>query len=290
MEILMARSAGHCSGVKKALDKAEELFHARGKSSPPGIYTLGPIIHNRIEVERLQKRFGVTPVDRLEEIPRGSILLIRSHGEEPKTFERAAAQGLEVVDTTCRHVREAQQAAQKLVNDGYRTLIVGHPQHPEVRGILGHTGGRAEVIDPDRPFTPEGILERVGVVPQTTLEEEKLNVVVRRLMGACVHLHVVNAICSATLRRQREVERLAHRVEVMVIVGGRESANTAHLADICRRSGTAAHQVESVGELDPSWFSDVRHAGLAGGASTSRRVMKEVELWFRNQFPEGDFR
>lgn len=261
MKVTVARHAGICYGVERALKLAEEAA-ATGRE----VHTLGPLIHNPQAVEALRAR-GVEVAGCLDDADDG-ILVIRSHGVDPAIIEAAGEKGLDVVDATCPFVSSAQQAAAQLKADGYTVVIVGEADHPEVEGIVAHTGGEAIVVE-EVADIPERLPSRkVGIVVQTTQSLERLNQVVAAVLPRVSELKVVNTICSATGQRQRAAEELARSVDVVVVVGGLNSGNTTRLAEICRRANPRTHHVETPDELKPEWFAGAQTVGVTAGAST----------------------
>jgi 4-hydroxy-3-methylbut-2-enyl diphosphate reductase len=261
VKVTVARHAGICYGVERALKLADEAA-ATGRT----VHTLGPLIHNPQAVEALRAR-GVEAAACLEEAGEG-ILVIRTHGVDPAIIEAAAARGLDVIDATCPFVSSAQQAAAQLKADGYTVVIVGEADHPEVEGIVAHTGGDAIVVEEVSDIPAHLPSRRVGIVVQTTQSLERLNQVVAALMPRVSELKVHNTICSATGKRQSSAEELARSVDAMVVVGGHNSGNTSRLAEICRGVNPRVHLVETADELEPEWFEGVRTVGVTAGAST----------------------
>lgn len=266
MEVIVADYAGFCFGVKRAVEKARE--------APKPVASLGMLIHNRQVVEQLARE-GVRPVAALDEVTCGRIL-IRSHGTTPETLARARERGLEIIDATCPYVKRAQHLAQRMAAEGYQVIIVGDAGHPEVQGIMGWAGPGAVVV-PDQkaaaglPFHP-----RRAVLAQTTQPESRLEEVAAALRSNTDTLVVHNTVCQATHQRQEAAVRLARQVDVMVVVGGKESANTRHLAELCRATGTPTYHVERAGELCRQWFINTRRVGVTGGASTPAWIIEEV--------------
>jgi len=269
VKVVLARHAGVCYGVERALKLAGEAA-ATGRE----VHTLGPLIHNPQAVEALRAR-GVEVAACVEDAPEG-ILVIRTHGVDPGLIEQAREVGLDVVDATCPFVSSAQQAAAQLKADGYTVLIVGEADHPEVEGIVAHTGGDAIVVEEVADIPARLGSRKVGIVVQTTQSLERLNQVVSALLPRVSELKVHNTICSATGKRQQSAEELARGVDVMVVVGGHNSGNTTRLAEICRTVNSRVHQVETADELQPGWFEGVETVGVTAGASTPDEQMAGV--------------
>jgi 4-hydroxy-3-methylbut-2-en-1-yl diphosphate reductase len=269
VKVQVARHAGVCYGVERALKLADEAV-ASGRT----VHSLGPLIHNPQAVDALRAR-GVEVAGRFEEADEG-ILVIRTHGVDPSIIRAAGGSGLDVVDATCPFVSSAQQAAAQLKADGYTVIIVGEADHPEVEGIVAHAGGDAIVVEEVADIPARLPSRRVGIVVQTTQSLERLNQVVTALLPRVSELKVHNTICSATGKRQRSAEDLARGVDVMVVVGGLNSGNTTRLAEICRAVNPRVHHVETSDELRPEWFAGARTVGVTAGASTPDAQMAGV--------------
>jgi 4-hydroxy-3-methylbut-2-enyl diphosphate reductase len=269
MKVQVARHAGVCYGVERALKLADEAA-ATGRA----VHTLGPLIHNPQAVEALRAR-GVKVAGTFDEAGAG-ILVIRTHGVDPAIIEAARLSGLEVVDATCPFVSSAQEAAQQLKADGYTVVIVGEADHPEVEGIVAHAGGDAIVVEEVADIPARLSSRKVGIVVQTTQSLERLNQVVAALLPRVSELKVHNTICSATGKRQSAAEELARGADVMVVVGGHNSGNTTRLAEICRGVNSRVHHVETADELDPAWFRGASSVGVTAGASTPDEQMAGV--------------
>jgi 4-hydroxy-3-methylbut-2-enyl diphosphate reductase len=261
MRVEVARYAGVCYGVERALKLAEE---AAEKGRP--VHTLGPLIHNPQAVQALREH-GVEVATCLDEADDGT-LVIRTHGVDPRIIAEARERGLDVVDATCPFVTAAHTCAEELVRDGYAVVIVGEEEHPEVEGIMAHAGGRALVVESaaDLPERLPG--RKVGVVVQTTQTMDRLRDVVDALLPRASELRVFNTICSATGKRQQSAEELARAVDVMVVVGGHNSGNTTRLVEISQAVNERVHHVETADELEPAWFAGAESVGVTAGAST----------------------
>lgn len=269
MKVLVARHAGVCYGVERAFKLTTEAADT-GRT----VHTLGPLIHNPQAVEALRAR-GVEVAGSVADADEG-ILVIRTHGVDPAMVAAAGEKGLDVVDATCPFVSSAQQAAAQLKADGYTVVIVGEADHPEVEGIVAHTGGEAIVVEEVADIPEKLPSRKVGIVVQTTQSLERLNQVVSALLPRVSELKVINTICSATGQRQRAAEELARDVDVMVVVGGRNSGNTTRLAEVCRTVNDRVHHVETPAELRPEWFEGAETVGVTAGASTPGEQMAEV--------------
>lgn len=268
MKVIIARHAGVCYGVERAFRLAEQAA-----CSSEEVATLGPLIHNPQAVAALEER-GVRVASSLDDV-RGGTVIIRSHGVDPAVIEQAEARGLEVVDATCPFVRAAHRCAAELASQGYAVVIVGESAHPEVEGILAHTGGEALIVERAEDL-PVRVPRKVGVVVQTTQQLSTLRSVVDELLGRTSELRVCNTICSATSKRQAAAAQLASQVDAMVVVGGHNSGNTARLTQICRERNTRTFQVETAREVQSAWFEGCATVGVTAGASTPEAQIQEV--------------
>lgn len=269
-EVLIARHAGACYGVERALRMVEECSVDR-----PRVHTLGPLIHNPLVVERLAAR-GVTPVSSVEGLEEGTTVVIRSHGVAPQVVERARALGLDVVDATCPHVKKAHDGAAELAREGYQVVVVGEAGHPEVEGILARAGEGALVAAAPSDLDRARLGKRVGVVVQTTQSQGLLAEVVGALLPRVRELRVVNTVCAATVRRQEAARELAGDVDAMVVVGGKNSGNTRRLAEVCCLRCPVTHHIEEPCELRREWFAGARRVGVTAGASTPADQVEAV--------------
>jgi 4-hydroxy-3-methylbut-2-enyl diphosphate reductase len=263
VEIVVAPYAGYCYGVERALRLAQE---ASGEVPVP-IRTLGPIIHNPSVVERLAQQ-GIEAVDSLDEVGEGSVI-IRTHGVPPGVVAEAHRRGLEVVDATCPFVTVAQRKASELREKGYVPVILGERDHPEVVGLTDCAGEKAIVVEDAAELSAGEVRgRRVGVVVQTTQTRENLARLAAALAPLARELLVYNTICDATEKRQAAARELASTVDAMVVVGGRNSANTTRLASLCRELQPRTWHIEHAAEIEPEWLAGLRRIGVAAGAST----------------------
>jgi len=263
LTIVVARSAGYCYGVERALQITTE---APGKYPAP-IATLGPLIHNPAVVEKLGRQ-GVKVVESVQEAAGGTVV-VRTHGVAPQVIEEARQRGLTVVDATCPFVTVAQKKASALSLAGYVVLILGEHDHPEVAGLTACAGEGAVVVeDPDVLDTAALRDKRVGVVVQTTQSRERLGQLLRVLAPLARETLVYNTICEATEQRQEAAREVASEVDTVLVVGGRNSANTRRLAALCREIQPRTYHVERAGEIKSEWFAGAVMVGITAGAST----------------------
>ncbi len=275
MKILRARDMGFCYGVRRAVDMMEEAASTLGP-----LTSYGSIVHNPRVVERLRER-GVEVIASLEQVD-GRPVAITAHGVGPEVIQTLEAKGATVVDATCPIVTRAQQWARKLTEEGYGLIVFGDRDHKEVRGILGWAKGKTLVArgPADIETLPDWMPQRIAVLSQTTETRDHFAAFVEALMrrhADRIHeLRVVNTLCGATTGHQAAAEELAAEVDLMLVVGGRESANTRHLAEVCREHGVEAYHIESADEIDPAWLAGRERVGVTAGASTPDEVIDEV--------------
>ena len=268
MEVILADYLGFCYGVKRAIKIARENAAPDGSAC-----TLGPIIHNPQMVERLKDE-GVGTIDCLDDLKRGKVI-IRSHGVGPETYERAEAMGLECVDATCPHVKKAQLSAKELAEEGRFVVIVGEKEHPEVHSIVQWAGGNVAVIETVAEAASVPNASRLGIISQTTFSGERFREIVSALLDKSRDIRVMRTICTATDQRQRAARDLASKVDVMLVIGGKNSANTTRLAQLCAKICRTYH-IETAEELQPAWFDNIEKIGITAGASTPDWIIKEV--------------
>ncbi|MBI5142076.1 MAG: 4-hydroxy-3-methylbut-2-enyl diphosphate reductase [Nitrospirae bacterium] len=278
MKVIVSEGAGFCFGVKRAI----QLAFDTAKSGAGPVHTLGPIIHNPQVVERLAGE-GVTVIDSVGGAEDGGILIIRSHGVGPSVYREIENRGLRMIDATCPFVKTAQEHARKLSEAGYQVIIVGEESHPEVRGILGYAGADAFVIGREDGIEQFSIKRKVGIIAQTTQSFENLSRVVLAVLPRVSELKVHNTICNATRQRQAEAIGLAERVDLMLVVGGKNSANTQRLKTLCEEKGVRVYHVETSDEIDDSWLEGARTVGVTGGASTPDWIISDVKKRLQEQ-------
>lgn len=270
--IEIAAHAGTCYGVQRALDMALATAPQAGESAQ--VHTLGPLIHNPIVVCELAEA-GIGLAETLDDAASGTVI-IRAHGVMPQVIDAAHDCGLTVVDATCPYVKKVHVAAERLVREGYHVVVVGEPGHPEVEGILGHTGDDAQVVSCAADADALPLKGKVGLVVQTTQTAQNLAEVVAAIAPRVQELRVINTICAATSERQQAAAALANRCDCMVVVGGKNSGNTRRLAQICADACEHTHHIEEASELEAAWFASTRHIGITAGASTPQEHIERA--------------
>jgi len=269
MEVILAKQAGFCFGVKRATHLAFEAADKGGET-----YTLGPIIHSPQVVQRLEA-MGVKVLADVNDADQGTII-IRSHGVAAEELEAAVSRNLEIVDATCPFVKKAQEHVASLSQAGYDVVVVGDADHPEVQGIVSYATGRVYVVGSGDEAAKLPRMGKIGVVAQTTQSFENLKDVVSACLAKGGEIRVYHTICDATAVRQEEAKALAGKVDCMVVIGGYNSANTKRLAEVCSELLPRTHHIETASQLDPAWFAGVQKVGITAGASTPKWLIDEV--------------
>ena len=269
-EVRIARRTGFCYGVREAIDKAKESA-AAGKHT----HTLGQVVHNEGVIAALAAQ-GIETVDTLDDVQAGSAVVIRAHGVRPEVLARADARGLDVIDGTCTWVIQEQHEITRLVEEGYSIVLLGTPRHPEVVGLLGFAPD-AIVVDEEADWEQIPRRKKMALLSQSTQPPWKFEKLAAFMVGRCHELKIVNTVCPVTIRRQQDTVEAASEVDLMVVVGGRSSANTKELTRLCEIVGTRAVQIESEDDLtDPSVFEGARVVGVTGGTSTPIEDLRAV--------------
>jgi (E)-4-hydroxy-3-methyl-but-2-enyl pyrophosphate reductase len=270
MKVFVVKKAGFCFGVKRAIKLAFDVAKKKNEK----VYTWGPLIHNPQVVEDLKKK-GVYVVEDLRKIKKGT-LIIRSHGIHPKILKRIKEKKIEVVDATCPFVKKAQKETKLLSDQSYQVVVVGEADHPEVQGIMGYANDSALVINHNRIKKDLPHFEKLGVIAQTTLSIDAFKQVIGELIEKADELKVCNTICHATAVAQKATLKLASQVDMMIVVGGHNSANTNRLAKLCKKQKTPTHHIETAKELRRDWFKGKKRVGVTAGTSTPEWLIREV--------------
>ena len=275
MQVILAKSAGFCYGVKRAVELAEKTAAENG-----GCWMLGDLIHNTHVVEELARR-GIRKTKDPALIPAGEMVVIRSHGELKSVIDLLEEKGVHCISATCPNVSRIQRLVAEAREEGRVPVIIGEPNHPEVIGIASWGQGALIFDGPEsaQKWLDEDPARRelaLSVVAQTTCIRELFETSWKILKKECTNAKIFDTICNATHMRQSEAAQIAAEADVMVVVGDRKSANTRHLTEICRKSCSRVYQIESADELMPEFFENCTVAGLTAGASTPAGIIKEV--------------
>jgi 4-hydroxy-3-methylbut-2-en-1-yl diphosphate reductase len=274
VKVNKARELGSCFGVRRAIriiDKAVKEY--------PEISTLGPIVHNRLVVTKLSES-GVKVVNDLNRI-RGGVIAIASHGAPPQLLAQIKAREFQVIDTTCPIVRSGQKAAKKLADAGFRVIIFGEATHPEVKGLLGWAGNSAVATMNSLEVAGLELTPRLGIIAQTTQSQSGFvqfcNGVIKTVLPAVQEIRIVNTLCQETQKRQQAAVELAGKSDLMIVVGGHNSANTKHLAEVCEPL-VETHLIEAAAEINRDWLKGKRNIGVTAGASTPDEAIDAVVI------------
>ncbi|MEE3452663.1 bifunctional 4-hydroxy-3-methylbut-2-enyl diphosphate reductase/30S ribosomal protein S1 [Dialister sp.] len=275
MEIYKSKVMGFCYGVRRALKIAENA----ADSGIPAV-TLGPIIHNPQVVGRLAEK-GVPPADTIDEITDKTVI-IRSHGVGPSCYNMLKCKNLALMDATCPFVRRNQILTKKLVDEGKQVILIGEKRHPEMISVAEWAVGHSYQVETMEDVDALPPMQEAHVVMQTTFSVPLADQLIAAIAKKVKDLHVNRSICDATRQRQQAARELAEKVDVMIVIGGKNSANTTRLAEICRSSGTTTHHIETAEELKPEWFSSRDKIGITAGASTPDWIIEEVVCIMEN--------
>ncbi|MDX9913158.1 MAG: 4-hydroxy-3-methylbut-2-enyl diphosphate reductase [Candidatus Moranbacteria bacterium] len=271
-KIIVAKNAGFCFGVKRAVDMVNDLLKEKKE-----IYMIGELVHNNQVVETLEKK-GLRTVKNLDEIPSSGVMVIRSHGVSIDIIDEAKRRGIEIIDATCPFVNKARIVARDFYKKGYETLICGDKNHVEIIGINSLTDNSAKIVSSvDQVKDVNFEKSIIGVMSQTTYKLSFLKDVVLALMDQGYKKIVMeNTICLDSATKQAEIKSLAKEVDVMIVVGGKSSSNTNKLAEISAAVGTMTHHIETANELKKEWFAKANNIGVAAGASTAQFLIDDV--------------
>ena len=281
MKVIVAKTAGFCFGVEKAVEKVYENV---GKES---LYKYGPIIHNEEVVKDLEKK-GVqviNGIDGIDDITNGTVV-IRSHGVSEDVYDKLKSKGLEIVDATCPFVQKIHRIVSKESLEGRTIVIIGNEGHPEVEGIKGWSHSDTYVIgnseDAENLSLKQG--EKVCIVSQTTFNFKKFKDLVEIIQKKGYDIKCLNTICNATEERQREAREIASKVDTMIVIGGKHSSNTQKLVEICKSECKDTYYIQTLGDLDLSMLGSGSSVGITAGASTPKKIIEEVHTNVRIKF------
>ena len=273
---LTAKRAGFCFGVKRAIDITFDI----AKKDKKGVFTLGPIIHNPQVIERLRDK-GISPIEAGDiENKKINALIIRTHGIPNQLYDNITTRGFRIIDATCPFVKKAQRYAKLLKESGYQVVILGDINHPEVKGLMSYAGEDVIVVDENTRL--QGLRSKVGIIVQTTQPVEALKKLLLKVVDHAKEIKVYNTICNSTALRLKETEDMCHKVDVMIVVGGKNSANTGQLANLCKDLHVSTYHVETASEISADWFSGAKKVGVTAGASTPDWIIREVEKRLRD--------
>ncbi len=267
MKIRIAENAGFCYGVRRAIKIADEAL-----SKNKTIFSLGPIIHNPQVVKDYENK-GLKVVEDINEAK--NAVLIRSHGVSPQIYESIYKKNLECIDATCPFVKEAQDYAKKLYEEGYFVVIIGDKNHPEVQAHIAYANYQAQVINSIQEAASIDA-QKIGVISQTTQSVDNFVSIVSELVKKTKEIRIFNTICDATEKRQESAKKLALMSDLMIVIGGKNSANTRKLYEICKALCKNTYHIETKHELKKEWFENVSNVGITAGASTPSWIIEDI--------------
>lgn len=271
MEIIKVKDAGFCFGVQRAIDLALKS----AKKEKNYVYTLGPLIHNPQVCGKLRQQ-GIIEAKNLNEIKSG-VVILRSHGVPPKLYQEIYNAGFKIVDAVCPSVKKVQLLAQQLKEEGYEVIVVGEKNHPEVMSIIGTVEGQTIVVEGPQEVKKLKLIRKVGVISQTTQTIDNFKKVVEILLDKAKEVKINNTICNAVENIQKNSLNIAKQVDLMLVVGGKNSANTTRLFQLCKECTKHTYHIEIADEIDLSWLKGVMKIGITGGTSTPHWIIEQVE-------------
>jgi (E)-4-hydroxy-3-methyl-but-2-enyl pyrophosphate reductase len=278
MEIVIARESGFCYGVKRALRLARET-RSQAKTS---VFSWGELIHNPDVIQELEKE-GIVPTEKIENL-KGATVIIRSHGVSPDIHQQLKKEAKIVIDATCPIVKRIQKLTARLARQRQEIIIVGNPNHQEIKGLLGTSGGRALIIENEAQVLSLPFARRRAILAQSTQDMELFARVVAALVGKTGELRAYNTICHSTQVRQRSTSELASQVDVLFIIGGASSSNTNKLYEISKRIQPKTFFIEKAAQITPEMLSGAQKVGISGGASTPPEAIREAVLKIKESF------
>ncbi len=283
MQVTLAKSAGFCFGVKRAVDK---VYEEAEKNHVP-VYTYGPIIHNEEVVKDLEEKgvHAVLDIDELKSIPKG-IMVIRSHGISKEVYDKIRTEGFQIVDATCPFVLKIHRIVEEYSRKDYHVIIIGNDSHPEVEGIKGWSNPQKTTVlqtKEEAEKLPLEIGEKVCIVSQTTFNYNKFQELVEIIEKKGYDIIVLNTICNATEERQKEAARIASKADAMIVIGGRHSSNTQKLFEICKKECENTYYIQTLDDLDLRQFRSIDNVGITAGASTPNNIIEEVQKNVRSK-------
>lgn len=268
MKIELAEKYGFCFGVKRAIKIAENSY---------GASTIGELIHNSKEIDRLKNEFNVKTLKNSDEISDEKKVIIRTHGITKEKLEfLKAKENLETIDATCPFVTKPQQIVETMSKEAYEIIIFGDIEHPEVQGVMSYSLSPVYVVSKVKDLEKIKIAKKIAVVSQTTKKVEDFEKIVSYLLERAKEIRVFNTICNATFENQEAARKLSKKADVMLIIGGKNSSNTKQLYLIAKQNCPSSYLIESEAELDKAWFEGKELCGISAGASTPDWIIEKV--------------
>jgi 4-hydroxy-3-methylbut-2-enyl diphosphate reductase len=267
MKIELAESYGFCFGVKRAIKIAEEHQNSA---------TYGPLIHNSLEIKRLEQNYKVGLVENFKEFKTGDTAIVRTHGIPKNELEELNKTGVSVVDATCPYVTKPQQICEEMSKKGYSIVIFGDESHPEIKGVKSYAINGALVVTSTKDLEDVKLKEKIALVAQTTRKVEEYLQIASYLIPRYKEVRVFNTICNATFENQEAARKLSKKADVMIVIGGKNSSNTKQLYSIVSSECKNSYHIEDENEIECSWFKDKNLCGITAGASTPDWIIQNV--------------
>jgi 4-hydroxy-3-methylbut-2-enyl diphosphate reductase len=272
LEIKLAKSYGFCFGVKRAIEIAESSRDAT---------TIGPLIHNNEEINRLKSNFNVITSNDITELGDAKKAIIRTHGIVKDDFEKLKQSDVEIIDATCPFVTKPQQIVEKMSQEGYKIVIFGDVKHPEVKGVMSYAVNEPLVVMSVDELRDVNISHKVAVISQTTRKVSEFQKIVTYLMEKVKEVRVFNTICNATFENQDAARDLSQEADVMIVIGGKNSSNTKQLLSIAEENCKDSYLIENERELKKNWFEKKQMCGITAGASTPDWIIEKIVATIR---------
>lgn len=267
MKIELAKDYGFCFGVKQAIKKAEKIRDAA---------TIGPLIHNNEEINRLNVNFNVKTLENIHELKDEKKAIIRTHGITKQDLQELKQKDIEIYDATCPFVKKPQNICETVSKEGYEVVIFGDENHPEVKGVKSYVSTKSYVILDEKELDNVKLPNKIALVSQTTKKVQKFMQIANYLMVRVKEVRVFNTICDATFKNQEAIEELSKRSDVVIVVGGKNSSNTKQLFLIAKNNCEDSYLIENEKELKKEWFEGKKHCGVSAGASTPDWIINKV--------------
>jgi 4-hydroxy-3-methylbut-2-en-1-yl diphosphate reductase len=267
MEVLLAKKYGFCFGVKRAIKIAEEHKHAK---------TMGPLIHNGKEIERLKTDYDVQVIEDVQETEQGQSVILRTHGISKQKLHFLKERGTKIIDATCPFVTKPQRICETMSQKGYQIIIFGDKDHPEVEGVTSYSMSKPIVVLNVQELEKHVLRDKIALVSQTTRKIESFLEVAKFLIAHSNEVRVFNTICNATFENQDATRNLSRDVDIMIVVGGKNSSNTRQLLNISQENCHHSYLVEDKSEIQPQWFQAKKRCGITAGASTPDWIISQI--------------
>ncbi len=267
MQVELARKYGFCFGVKRAISIAEKCGDAQ---------TFGPLIHNQKEIDRLSRDFSVSTVESFDHLDTNKPIIIRTHGIQKSDLQNLQNKDANIIDATCPFVTKPQMICEEMSKEGYRVVIFGDKEHPEVKGVMSYSHNKPIVILSIEELSELKLGQKIALVSQTTRKIENFLEIASYLISKFSEVRVFNTICNATFENQEAAHELSKKSDIMIIVGGKNSSNTKQLLRICKNNCAQSYLIEDENEIESSWFEGKKRCGVSAGASTPKWIIDKV--------------